>query len=621
MRRSLLALLTACAVSCRGGSSSARDEDIPAPERVERHEPARPSAHPERLDQARSDYLAGALMEASYDPSSVARWLAALPRPTPTESSLVALAGGLIDAFVRDPADELERLGLRADARIRVSARALDGRFAAVAKRLGELSGDGGGAPEQLASLASEARSLGLHVRASVPTTDARRLLGVLGRVTQTERSDGPSPAARWAEACAGLEGVKLCAGWPQLLVWARAHTDGEGREALRVDAVYLFHDGAELAELERALARADGWDSQPLERAPLDERADMQLALHAEGMLALLRAEALSDAAEAFTRAPSREPYASYLDRERALRELYAPSRLFEGVALELDYEAQRDALEVSMRWLAHAGSEALRAELFAPAPTRPGMPLLVGECARALACGRFGGLSSVLRYAPLAEGAFSDLTGATRVLRQAGDRGMIMLLLGAWPQLLGTGAAMAEGGRGMVAKAQASVLRDSDGLGFVAHSLGEGERERWAGYLRVSREAMDPLRSAIALVGSTPTSVELSGVELPVERGSYEDTQLYLVEEEESGWVVAASDEGDLRALVTSAREIDEQLEPLWYLRIASLGEVAAHEQLSYSEDPPVRAWLDAHALELEGELTPSGPQLRIRLSAREP
>ena len=55
----------------------------------------------------------GAVLEASYDSTTLARLLHSLPRPslTPSPPPLVGVFGGVLDHFMGDPATRLEALG------------------------------------------------------------------------------------------------------------------------------------------------------------------------------------------------------------------------------------------------------------------------------------------------------------------------------------------------------------------------------------------------------------------------------------------------------------------------------------------------------------------------------
>jgi hypothetical protein len=578
------------------------------PARAQPSEPAPPNAG------ASTAYLEGAWLEASYDTNTLARLGGSLPRPSQRDSPLVGAFAGIVDALLGDATARLEATGLRADARIELSMRALDGRAAAARKLLGELAQDDSALePERRALLLSEARTLGVHLRASLPTRDRTRLLHTLSSLTGGE--------AR-ARACASLSAVALCSARPRLLLWAR----DEGGDRLRVDAIYLFQEGVAPDDLARALERADTW---PARRDPPDfgDPAPIELRIHADTTRDLLETEALADAVLAF--GTSSFDYGEYLHQEAALRDLVPPKRAFDGVDLDIDYDHLNDHLTATVRWL--PGPLTPMPELFAPVIERGMLPLLEGDCAAAPMCARMAGLGIVTRFTPLAVSAFADSTGAERILRQAGDGGPVLLGLCSWPNLLGTVGTMARPSRGLLSQAQSSLLESSVGLGLISLELGDDPAEvdaapfgaSFVGYLRVGSEALDAVRQVAMLTGLSLRPIEIEGVAGSVERGSYEEIHVYLVDETArpggfGGWVIAADDDARVDWLLETPREPAEptQIDPLWYARVASLGPLAAREQLAHVDDPPVRAWLDRRSLELRGRFVDGAPLLRLEL-----
>jgi hypothetical protein len=605
-------------------------EEIPQTKLEPRFEPSRAQVRqpPLPTDGASTAYLEGALLEASYDTSTLARLVGSLPRPSPSDSPLVGVFGGVVDALLGDPIARLDAVGLQADARIQLSMRALDGRAAAARKLLGELAQDGAALePERRARLLSEARTLGVHLRASLPTHDRTRLLRALTLLTVTDDDLGA-----WADACASLPAVALCSARPRLMLWARP--DGDDR--LRVDAIYLFQDGVALDDLARALERADTW---PARSKPPDfgEPAPLELRIHADPTRTLLEVEALADAVLAFGR--TAEPsaattestfdYAAYLHQEAALRDLVPPQRMFDGVDLDIDHDHLDDHLTTIVRWL--PGPHSPMPGLFAPVKERGTLPLLEGDCAAAQVCARMAGLGIVTRFTPLARSAFADSTGAARILRQAGDGGPVLLGLCSWPNLLGTAGTMAQPSRGLLSQAQSSLLEGSMGIGLLSLELGDDPAEvaqapfgsSFVGYLRIGPKALDAVRQVAMLSGLSLRPIELEGVVAAVERGSYEGVSVYLVDEASrpggfGGWLIAADTDARVDWLLETPREPAEPsvIDPLWYLRVASLGPLAAREQLAHVDDPPVRAWLDGRSLELRARLVDGAPMLRLEL-----
>jgi hypothetical protein len=602
-----------------------------------RFEPARqqPSVPAPPTVGVSAAYLEGALLEGRYDTRTLAELVGSLPRPSQLDSPLIGVFAGIVDALLGDPAQRLDAVGLRDDDPIELSMRALDGQAAAARKLLGELARAGGPVePERLARLTSDARTLGVHLRASLPTSDRAQLLRTLASLTAT----GGDGQGAQAKACASLSGVALCSAGRRVLLWAR--DDGEDR--LRVDAIYLFYDGVAAEDLARALARADTW---PGRRTAVEfgEPAPLELRMHAHATRELLEAEALADAVLAFSEPsetgqtgdatmpskPSKPSfdYAAYLHQEAALGDLVPAQRVADGIDLDMRYEHGR--LTAIMRWL--PGANPPMPQLFAPVIERGTLPLLEGDCAAAQVCARVAGIAMVTRFTPLARGAFSDATGAARILRQAGDNGSILLGLCSWPNLMGTAGMMARSERGLMSQAQSSLLDGSMGLGLMSLALGDDPAtaddapfgEQFVGYLRVGPKALDALRQVALFTGLSLRPLELEGVAGTVERGSYEDVSVYLVDEATrpggfGAWLIAADADARVEWLLATPREPAEPspIDPLWYLRVASLGPIAAREQVSQADDPPIRAWLDGRSLELRGRFVDGAPMLLFEL-----
>lgn len=612
-----------------------REVDEPPQTKIEpRFEPARQQASepPSKMEGGSAAYLEGALLEGSYDTSTLVRWIGSLPPPSQHPTPLVGVFGRIVEVLLGDPAQRLDAIGLKADARIELSMRALDGRAAAARKLLGELAQeDGKIEPERVTRLTSDARTLGVHLRATLPTHDRARLLRALASLLVTDGDAGEVQTVE-QQACASLSAVASCSTTSRVLLWTRE----DGPDRLRVDAVYLFHAGASVDDLARALARADTWPTR--QTAPdFGEPSAIELRMHAQPTRELLEAEALADAVLGFSTLvePSQaetatEPsfdYAAYLHQEAALRDLVAPQRIVDGIDLDIDYE--HDRLTGIVRWL--PGPSSPTPELFAPVIERGTLPLLEGDCAAAQVCARVAGIAMVTRFAPLAQAAFHDSTGAARILRQAGDGGTILLGLSSWPNLLGTAGMMAQSGRGMMSQAQSSLLGGSMGVGLLSLELGDDPTaaadapfgERFVGYLRVGPQALDALRQVALFTGLSLRPTELDGVAATVERGSYEDVSVYLVDEAArpggfGAWLIAADVDARVEWLLETPREPVEPsaIDPLWYLRVASLGPIAAREQVAYVEDPPIRAWLDGRSLELRGRFVDGAPMLVFEL-----
>src|SRR5690242_8165445 len=101
-------------------------EQPPQTEIEPRFEPARarpsePEPEPAAMVGTSTAYLEGALLEASYDTTTLAEFANGLPRPSQRDAALVGVFGGIVDALLGDPAERLEAVGLQADARIQLS--------------------------------------------------------------------------------------------------------------------------------------------------------------------------------------------------------------------------------------------------------------------------------------------------------------------------------------------------------------------------------------------------------------------------------------------------------------------------------------------------------------------
>jgi hypothetical protein len=194
-----------------------------------------------------------------------------------------------------------------------------------------------------------------------------------------------------------------------------------------------------------------------------------------------------------------------------------------------------------------------------------------------------------------------------------------------------MGTAGTMAQSGRGMMSQAQSSLLDGSMGLGLMSLELGDDPvaadeapfGERFVGYLRVGPKALDALRQVALFTGLSLRPTELDGVAGTVERGSYEDVSVYLVDEASrpggfGAWLIAADTDERVQWLLETPRDPAQpsEIDPLWYVRVASLGPIAAREQLAHVDDPPIRAWLDGRSLELRGRFVDGAPMLLFEL-----
>ena len=604
-------------------------EKPPQTELEPRYEPAaaRPKPTVPPSTSTSSVWLEGAALEASYDTTALAKLAGSLPRPSKRDSPLVGAFGGIVDALLGDAAARLDAVGLQADARIELSMRALDGRAAAARKLLGDLAEDGQPidalAPTRVAKLTSESRTLGVHLRASLPTSDPTRLLRALSLLTITDDDVG-----EWARACESLSMVALCSARPRLLLWARSSDDGR----VRVDAIYFFHDGVPAEDLARAIARAD---TSPIRKdnPTFGDPAPIELRIHAEPTRALLEAEALADAVERFVAPATDFDYAYYLHQEAALQQLVPAERVFDGVDLDLSHDLASDRLSIDVRWLPGPSPGARSSELFAPVIERGTLPVLEGDCAAARVCARVGGFAMLPRFTELARGAFADSTGLMRIMRHAGDGATILLGLCSWPHALGTMGAMARSTGGLLDQASSALLADSEGLGLITLELRDDPElarssplgDQFIGYLRVGPQGLQAIQQLGMLASLSLRPIELPGVDAAVEAGTFEQMPIHLVDEAPvpngfGGWLIAADIDERVGWLLDTPREPVEptELDPISYVGVASLGPLAAREKLDHADDPPVRAWLDDRSLRVHGRFVGNVPIVSIEVGS---
>ena len=396
-------------------------EPAPAPERA-REPAASVDVVAAPLDEAAdpSSRLAGAALVAGYDTDAIARIARALPRPSSTGSPLVDAFAGIVESLRGEPFARLAAIGLSRGERVELSLRPLDDRRAAVRKRITDLAAlaPERRSPEALAELHEQAASLGVHVRASLPSSDPERLAAVLATIV------GSSAEDPWRGVCASLGEPRSCGGRERLLVWTRPTKGG-----LRVDALYLFHappQGSTRTWLLEVAQRADAMLGEAEANPTKSDEAQAALALRLDvrATLALVQAELTADSALALVRGELDEH--ALLDRERALDDLLVTDRLFEGIDLRGSLgEGEDPELAFELRWTPAPGAEARLAALAEPSPLVMPAPARAPLCAEALACMRLDALARIPRFAELASGAYADSTTIQRVLRQAGDRG----------------------------------------------------------------------------------------------------------------------------------------------------------------------------------------------------
>ena len=161
--------------------------------------------------------------------------------------------------------------------------------------------------------------------------------------------------------------------------------------------------------------------------------------------------------------------------------------------------------------------------------------------------------------------------------------------------------------------------MLEHSHALGGAAVELGPTSADdRFAAYLRVGAEAYAAVRPLAGVAGLSPRPIALAGVSGTVDRGAYEGTPVYFVDErdrggsegEGGGWFLLADADERARWLLTRPRERPEPDAALLSVRVSALAELAVREEVDYTDDPAVRAWLEPLGLSMELRLTPTGP-----------
>lgn len=592
-------------------------EPAPAPERA-RDPAASVDVVAAPLDEAAdpSSRLAGAALVAGYDTDAIARIARALPRPSSTGSPLVDAFAGIVESLRGEPFARLAAIGLSRGERVELSLRPLDDRRAAVRKRITDLAAlaPERRSPEALAELHEQAASLGVHVRASLPSSDPERLAAVLATIV------GSSAEDPWRGVCASLGEPRSCGGRERLLVWTRPTKGG-----LRVDALYLFHappQGSTRTWLLEVAQRADAMLGEAEANPTKSDEAQAALALRLDvrATLALVQAELTADSALALVRGELDEH--ALLDRERALDDLLVTDRLFEGIDLRGSLgEGEDPELAFELRWTPAPGAEARLAALAEPSPLVMPAPARAPLCAEALACMRLDALARIPRFAELASGAYADSTTIQRVLRQAGDRGWLLVQLATWPNLLGTLGTMAQSG-GITGRAANSLASESAGLGGALLELGPAAGdEQWVGWLRAKTSLIELVEPLAGLAGVKLDPVEIAGQPGMSGEGTIADQpmQITTLHEGADAWLIAADDAARIPWLLGHPRDPTEQ--SIFYMQARELGRIGVRGEFDYTDDPPVQRWLQTRELEIEGVFRASEPLVRISLRPRQP
>jgi hypothetical protein len=554
--------------------------------------------------------LEGAVLVASLETIALARFARALPRPSSSGSPLVELFGEVVEQFIGAPTDRLAAIGLTPDARIELSIRPLDDRRAAVRKRLTDLAAlpPDQRPPEDLFELHEQAASLGLHARALLPSDDPERLAQVLASIVGANADDP------WRSVCAGLGDPQTCGGRERLLVWTRPHPRG-----LRVDAIYSFYappDGSTRTWLSEVALRAD---ALPNSIAPPPGEAAIELEIRAAPSKAVLHAEATADAALALVRDELDEH--ALLDRERAFDDLLATDRLFDGIELRGTVGAGEDpSIAFELRWTPVAGSESRLAALAEPSPLVLPAPEREALCRDTLACFRIDGLSRAPRFAAFASGAYADTTTIQRVLRQAGDRGWILVELATWPNLIGTLGILAQSDHGVVGRAVGSLTSDSAGIGGGLLELGaQAGDEQWVAWLRARAGLVELIEPIASLAGVEFEIREIAGQSIRAGEWTMDDGQRMRVATQTTGpdaWMLAGNDDASLGWVLGLPRRSDEQA--IFYMRARELGRIGVRGDVAYAGDLPVQQWLQTRVVEVEAGFDVGGPVVRIGLRA---
>jgi len=407
-----------------------------------------PRATPESNDQATADAIEGRYPDGSSPRSTADR----IPRLTgaPVGMQPGYVEGSFAYASVRAGAAPLELLGVDADARISLSARALN--HAAV------------------------------HVRVHVPVAAPARFEAGLAQVL-ADSLPGWETFREGAPSCAGLGPSVVCAGDGARVLVVRA-VPGAFVADLLIDLSGNLDDHAQINE---AVTRPTA--SSPAILA--GQRGDATLLIDGP------RAVAAMAMAMAMT--------------NDALVRLHETERIFEGVSVEASFDDDR--LVATVKWLVSETGRARLSEVFELSPVDADVPSLAGLCAGAIACGRSRGLPASERFAGLATGVYADPT-QLRTLLERDRAGLAVLALETWPNAIASLTRVprrfVNPPESLIVPNAVAVAERALGFGFSVRPA-PSQAAAWVAYARMSGADISTVQGFVQLSHSTlsPTSI----------------------------------------------------------------------------------------------------------------
>ncbi|NVB37176.1 hypothetical protein G6O69_04990 [Pseudenhygromyxa sp. WMMC2535] len=482
--------------------------------------------------------------------------------------------------------------------------------------------------PEQQAVM-RQLGTLGLHVRAHLPTTDPARLEPLFAGLRQAF-SRVPSKAPGHPSVCAALAQthgpLRLCGSQGEGTLIAR---DVEG--GVRFD-LYLTFASERMPESAEYLAALESVSSTP--RASADPeaaalRGDCNALIHAPAMVETMRAKQL---ASQLSRWIAAGPSAGerYAKADAALASLHDTSRLFEGAKLELRVDDGQTFAELA--WLPARSAPASAAELFTLAEIDADVPSAAALCEGALVCGRSRGLPARHRFIPLTTGVYADPETLFDTLERYDDESTLILLLETWPNALGTLGLLP----GQLAEPPESFFIEN-ALGVADRALGFGVSVRslqetrgsltgdWVGYVRSSAVDLNALSGFLQLI-----DVRLSPAQIPDVPGRVETTVLpnrdvagnyYAIFDPQAdtgswGWAMLADSDDRVRWLSGLPR--DDGATPLAYVEIPDLWRLLSVSENFREEFGFAQRWLSQRWIraQLSSSGAALGPSLRVAL-----